>query len=245
MLKNTAVLLFLLGLLMPHAAVAQVVLDETNSQRIEADDFAIRIPAEWSRQSDPKSVLTLLSPVPSPWIFFRDNIRITKHPLKKVADVDVIRTLQERELDSDFSVLGSGILGDTKLRMAWLAISKKEVPAGEQALAKVDYLIISGSDLFALHAMCEARHLEKRRPLFDAIARTIELPSPQLAPLPVNENPRLVPLAVNTDARDVEKSQAYEDGRLVGWYASRVMLAVIVVWGLMRFLRRGKSLVSS
>lgn len=240
MLKNSAIFVLLAALIFPSTATAQVALDDTNSQRVAIDDFAIRMPTEWSHEPDPQTVLTLRAPVPSPWIFFRDNIRIKKYPLKNVPDVDVIRALQEREVESKYRVVGSGILGDTRLRMAWLTTSEKEAPDGGEVAAKTDYMIISGSDLFVLHAICETRHLETRRPLFDAIARSIELPSPQLAPLP-----QLALPAPSRNPRDAARSQDFEEGRIIGRYTFRVMVAVTVVWGIMRLFRRGKSLVSS
>lgn len=229
MSRTTAWLLLWASTFMAQTAAAQTETDAGKEQVVKVEDWSVSLPPGWSRfpLPLPKTLLTVVAPAAAGETF-RDNIGFKKYPLQQTSDLDKILNAQKNGVERQFKLIGSGKLEGGQSRIVWMAIKDKKPDDGEE-LAKIDYLMIHGDHLYALHAMCPTKKLAGSRQAFDAIARSVKFPPGAAMPPPAEQK-----------SNDSRRSQDYENGRKVGQYTVWAMVAGVVIWGVKSVVRRGK-----
>jgi hypothetical protein len=230
MSRTIATLIFVASTALASSALAQATAVSGAGEWFQLDEIGLQTPPGWTRHDDATSVLTIVLPAPLPGHEFRDNVRVMKYPLKGTSDLDSLLMAQVQSVGEAFELLGSGV-NPGQPRIAWLATSQNQPAPGRAPLAKVDYMMVHGDHMFVLHAICEASLLETSRPTFDAIARSVKFAN--AAPTAAATTPPTYyapppPAPVGTGP---QRSQAFEQGRVVGFVTAIAMAAVVLAFG--------------
>jgi|GEM_PF-3245493 len=193
---------------------------EPATKSYEAQGVRIEIPASWEVVKEETTVFSAREPIQGPTDTFHENVRLNTVEIPAGLTLERILEAQEDDARTSFDILGNGRLPGGKHEIAWLAIVPKTTEAGETRDVKIDYYFIEGRRSYALHCLSPQAEFETYRPQFEQIARSIALPGTSPS-VPQND-----------------RSRAREGGKMIGDWTFKVMLSVVICYGLMAVYRR-------
>ncbi|MCE9555552.1 MAG: hypothetical protein K8T91_19565 [Planctomycetes bacterium] len=191
------------------------------TRKLDLKDLSIVIPADWEVLEDADTLLTARSPQEGPEDSYGENFRLKVHAMPNAMTLDKVLEIQHDDAKGEFNIRGQGKLAGSQVPVAWLAISPKDATIAGGNLTKIDYMLIHGNKLYAMHCMLESSKYDQYQPSFEAIARTI---------MPISTEPTSKPLFGN--------KTAHEEGKIVGRIVFYAMLAAIAIWGVIALFRR-------
>jgi hypothetical protein len=187
----------------------------------EAAGVRLEIPADWEVAESEGTIFSAREPQKGPDDQFYENIRLVTREVPASTTLDQVLSVQTTGARTEYDILGSGHLHGGAHPMAWLAIAPKSDEDGARPVM-VSYYYVNGGRSYALNAMTARDNYDSYRPIFEKVARSVALPGGVIPPSPV----------------DPARQKAREGGEAIGNWTFKLMMAVVVVFGLKALFRR-------